>query len=128
MKQQKFSIKKRWDSLKFAFNGLVILFKEEHNARIHFVVAVCAIIAGFVLKISPYEWISIIFAIGFVIALEAVNSAIENMADFVSPAKDERIKRIKDLSAAGVLIGAVAALAAGLIVFVPKIIQFMFFR
>lgn len=128
MKQQKFSIKKRLNSFTFAFNGLAILLKEEHNARIHLVAAVCAIIAGFVLKISPYEWISIIFAIGFVIALEAVNSALENMADFVSPAKDERIKRIKDLSAAGVLIGATAALAIGLIVFVPKIIQFMLFR
>jgi len=120
MKQQKFSIIKRIKSFVYAFNGLKILIKEEHNSRIHFFATIVVLIASIVLKISLFEWIAIIFAIGFVISLEVVNSAIENIADFISPEKDEKIKKIKDLAAAAVLISAITAFIIGLIVFLPK--------
>src|SRR5690606_26082653 len=121
MKHQKFSISKRLSSFKYAFNGLRILVKEEHNSRIHFLAAILVLIAGFLLKISALEWLIIIFAIGFVIANEIINSSIENIAYFISPDKDERIKKIKDLSAAAVLISAITAFIIGLIIFIPKI-------
>jgi diacylglycerol kinase len=119
--QQKFSIRKRLKSFVFAFNGLHILFREEHNSHIHLVAALCAFIAGLFLKITATEWVAVVFAIGFVFAMELINSAIENMVDFVSTERNEHIKRIKDLSAAGVLVSAIVALAVGLIVFLPKI-------
>lgn len=122
MEPQKFSIRKRIKSFSFAFNGLKILITEEHNSRIHLVAAICVVIASIVFKVSALEWIAVIVAIGFVFALEIVNSAIESMADFVSPEKNEKIKKIKDLSAAGVLISAITALIIGIIVFLPKIL------
>lgn len=121
MKNQKFSIINRLLSFKHAFNGLSILIKEEHNARIHLVASIGVIIACLVFKISLYEWIAIIFAVGLVFCLEIINSSIENMADFISPEKHEMIKKIKDLSASGVLISALTALIIGLIIFLPKI-------
>lgn len=122
MKPQKFSIRKRIKSFLFAFNGLKILMTEEHNARIHLVAAICAVIASIVFEISAFEWIAVIVAIGLVFALELMNSAIERIADFIAPEKNEKIKKIKDLSAAGVLISAITALIVGLIVFLPKIL------
>lgn len=95
---------------------------EEHNARIHLVAAICAVIASIVFEISAFEWIAVMVAIGLVFALELMNSAIESIADFVAPEKNEKIKKIKDLSAAGVLISAITALIVGLIVFLPKIL------
>jgi diacylglycerol kinase len=124
MKNQKFSMVQRLKSFTHAFNGLKILLKEEHNARIHLVAAIIVVIAGFVLKISIIEWIAIVFAIGFVFTTEIINSSIENIADFISPEKHDKIKKIKDLAAAGVLIGAVTALIVGLIIFLPKILEF----
>lgn len=124
MKNQKFSISQRLKSFPHAFNGLKILLREEHNARIHFVAAILVIIAGVVLKISTEEWITLVFAIGFVITAEIINSSIENIADFISPEKHEKIKKIKDLAAAGVLISAATALIVGLIIFLPKILEF----
>jgi diacylglycerol kinase len=121
MKNQKFSIINRLLSFKHAFNGLSILIKEEHNARIHLVASICVIIACLVFKISLYEWIAIVFAVGLVFCLEIINSSIENIADFISPEKHEMIKKIKDLSASGVLISALTALIIGLIIFLPKI-------
>jgi diacylglycerol kinase len=121
MQRGKFSIRKRLKSFKYAFNGLKILIGEEFNARIHLLIACCVGIAGFVFRLSRGEWIAVIFCIAGVFALEAINSAIENLADFISPKKHETMKKIKDLSAAAVLIAAIAAAIVGLIVFLPKI-------
>lgn len=121
MKKQNFSIVKRIQSFKYAFTGLKILIKEEHNARIHLVAMISVIIAGYFFKISINEWIAVFLSIGFVFSIEIINSAIENMADFISPEKNASIKKIKDLSAASVLIAALTALIIGLLIFIPKI-------
>jgi diacylglycerol kinase len=121
--QQKFSLKSRLKSFRFAFNGLKVLFVEEHNARIHLFATALVIALGFYLNISLFEWIALVFAIGFVLAAETFNSALENMSDFISEARNIQIKKIKDLSAAAVLISAITALVIGRIIFVPKIIM-----
>ncbi|TKB97555.1 diacylglycerol kinase family protein [Pedobacter cryophilus] len=113
-------------SFSYAFNGLKILFKEELNAKVHFVIAIAIIICGFVFQVSGTEWIAIIFAIGLVLSLELLNTAIEQIANFISPEKHEKIKRIKDLAAASVVIGVIAAVIIGLIIFLPKIIIWAF--
>lgn len=123
MKQQGFSIKKRIESFGFAFNGLKILIREEHNAQIHLFAIICVTIVGFGFKISAPEWIAVVGAFGFVIAMEIVNSAIEGISDFISPEKHKMIKKIKDLSAAAVLVAAITAFIIGLIVFAPKILE-----
>ncbi len=117
MEHNKFSIKKRLKSFVFAFNGLGILLKEEHNSRIHLIASVIAIIAAILFKLNTFEWIAIIFSIGLVITVEIINTVIENVADFIAPGKNEKIKKIKDLSAAAVLISSITAL----IIFLPKI-------
>ena len=122
MKQKKFSLKKQLKSFKYAFNGLKILLREEPNAKIHFFVAVCVLIAGFAFRISAGEWIAVLLCIGLVIALELLNSALENLADFVSSEKHEVIKKVKDLAAGAVLVGAVVSATVGIIVFLPKAI------
>jgi diacylglycerol kinase len=121
MKSQTFSIRKRLKSFPHAFNGLKIALKEEHNMRIHFVVTFCVLALSIFFNISKYEWVAIIFAIGFVFTMELINSAIENLIDFISLEKHDTIRKIKDLSAAAVLISAFVALIIGLIIFLPKI-------
>ena len=122
MKEEKFSIAKRLKSFTYAFNGLRILLKEEHNSRIHLFATICVVVAGFVFHISPLEWVAVVFAIGMVFDGEIFNSAIEDLADVVCLERDERIKKVKDLSAAAVLVSAFTALAIGLIIFIPKIV------
>jgi diacylglycerol kinase len=121
MKQEKFSIKKRLKSFVYAFNGLVLLFKNEHNARIHLLATVCVIASGILFKINTLEWIAVIFAIGLVFVSEIINSSIERLADFISPAMHAKIKSVKDFASAAVLFAAIVALIIGLIIFVPYI-------
>lgn len=62
-----------------------------------------------------------LFMYRLVLSAEAVNSAIEALADRVSPAYDEAIKRTKDLAAGAVLLLAIASAVVGLIIFLPKL-------
>jgi diacylglycerol kinase (ATP) len=123
MKEEKFSITKRLKSFTYAFNGLRVLIKEEHNAWIHLFATVCVVVAGILFKISLMEWVAVVFAIGLVFSFEIINTSVEHIADFICPERDDRIKRIKDLAAAAVLVSAITAAVIGLIVFIPKIIE-----
>jgi diacylglycerol kinase len=125
MQQEPFSIKKRFKSFHYAFNGLCILVREEHNSRIHLTAAFVAIVMGFLLKINPFEWMAIVFSIGLVFAFEILNSAVENLADFTTSEKNELIKKVKDLSAGAVLVSAITALIIGIIVFLPKMLTYV---
>jgi diacylglycerol kinase len=70
-----------------------------------------AITLGFVFRISTTEWIAICIVIGLVFAMEAINTAIETLADYACNKQiDSRIAKAKDLAAAGVLMAAIAAL------------------
>jgi undecaprenol kinase/diacylglycerol kinase (ATP) len=86
-------------------------------------VTLSVVAAGLFYNISSNEWIAIIFSIGLVLSLEIINSSIENIADFISPERHEKIKKVKDLSAAAVLISSVTALIIGLIIFIPRILE-----
>lgn len=120
-KNQKFSISTRLKSFNYAFNGLKLFFIIEHNGRIHLFAAVLAIALSAYLQISAFEWIAIMSVISIVFVAEILNSSIEKLADFISPEVHPKIKIVKDLAAAAVLIAAFLALVIGGIIFLPKL-------
>ena len=108
-------------SFQFAFKGLRLLIIEEPNARFHLLAAGATIALGFLLKIETMEWVAILLCIGLVIAMELINTSIENLSDFIAPKRDEKIGKIKDLAAAAVLVCAIIAVITGCIIFLPKL-------
>lgn len=122
MKSGKFSIQARLRSFTHAFRGLWWLIRDEHNSWIHLAIVAILVPACFILNISLTEWMIIILCIGLVLSLELINSAIERMADKISPHQDADIGKIKDIAAAAVLISAIASAIIGLIILVPKFI------
>lgn len=122
MKNNGFTLRKRLAGFKYAFRGIKRLFTHEPNSWIHLFVTVCVLIAGIGLHIAVWEWIVIVLAIGFVLAAEAFNSAIECLGDAVSQEPNDFVKHAKDLAAGAVLLSAITAAIVGLIVFLPKVI------
>lgn len=117
---KKFSTKARLKSFYYAFQGLKLFFQTQHNAWIHAVSAIVVILLGFLFNINTTEWCWLIVAIAMVFITEMLNTAIEFLCDFVSSEIHPQIKKVKDVSAAAVLIASVAAVAIGLILFLPK--------
>lgn len=116
-------IKDRIRSFGYAFEGIAELFRNTQNARIHACVTIIVIAAGIWLQPSAMEWCLLSLCIGGVLAAEAINSSIESLADKVSPEKDPLIKKSKDLAAGGVLLMTFAAVATGLVIFIPLLIR-----
>ncbi len=117
-KKKPFSVKERILSFKYAFNGLYLMLRNEHNAWIHCLAAIVAITGGWFLEISKVEWLFVLGAIFLVFALEMINTAIEHLCDAVTLEDNPHIKIAKDVAAGAVLVGAIFALVvAGFIIY-----------
>lgn len=111
---------------KNAFSGLFYSLKEEISLVIHFIIAAIIIVLAGILheKMSWSDWAIIVLVIGFVISLELINTAIENIVDMVSFKFNMNAKKIKDISAAAILVMSISAIIVGLIILIPKIIEY----
>ncbi|HGA1368380.1 TPA: diacylglycerol kinase family protein [Streptococcus suis] len=133
MDLQENNSKNRWKnreliaSLEFAVTGLFTAFKEERNMKKHLASAVLVMLAGLIFQVSVTEWLFLLLSISLVIAFEIVNSAIENVVDLASDYHFSMLaKNAKDMAAGAVLFVSGFALLTGLIIFVPKIWNFIF--
>ncbi|WP_374757842.1 diacylglycerol kinase family protein [Dyadobacter sediminis] len=111
-------------SFRYAGVGIYNLFRYENNARIHLLACIFVVIAGVFFDISSAEWSLLVIQIGLVWSAEAVNTAVEKLADVVSPEYHPGIKVVKDTAAAAVLILAISAVIVGGIIFIPKALLF----
>lgn len=113
------------DSFRYAFYGICEAYKGEQNLKIHTVFAILVIICGFFFKISYVEWLICLVLIGLVLMAEFFNTAIEYVVDLASPSVHPLAKLAKDTASAGVLMMAIISAMIGLIIFVPKVIEFV---
>jgi diacylglycerol kinase (ATP) len=110
----------RFKSMGFAFKGAIKLITTEHSVMVQSSIAVILIIAGIYFDISKTEWLFQTLAIGLVLSIEGLNTAVEKVADFIHPEFHERIGFIKDIAAGSVFFAAMTALAIGCIIYIPK--------
>ena len=113
---------KFFKSFSYALKGIITLFKQEPNARVHLLAAMVALVLGVVLEAAWFEWMIMILVTGGVLATELINTSIEGLADLYSRDYDSRIEKIKDLSAGAVLVAAITALIVAIIIFLPKVL------
>lgn len=114
-----------YKSFGFAFEGIYAGIRKERNMKIHCLFAVCVVIAGAILRISILEWCICLVLFGLIFSLELVNTAVEAVVDLVTEEKKPLAKLAKDTAAGAVLIAAIMAAAAGLLIFVPKVVSFL---
>ena len=106
-------------SFKFAWNGVLFLFRSQRNAKVQLGVAVLVCAAGFLFGISQLEWVAVLLCIALVLAAEGINTAIESLADALHPEEHPLVGRAKDAAAGAVLLCAIGAAVVALIVFLP---------
>ncbi len=110
----------RLKSMGFALRGAIKLITTEHSIMVQSSVGVLLILAGFYCHISTTEWLFQILALGLVLSIEGLNTAVEKIADFIHPNYHEKIGFIKDIAAGSVFFAAMTAIAIILIIYVPK--------
>ncbi|MDG1226509.1 MAG: diacylglycerol kinase family protein [Polaribacter sp.] len=111
----------RLRSLKFALRGMWLLITTEDSIKAQLFIAIVATVLGFYFDISNIEWMIQFLAIGMVLVAEAVNTAVEEVADFIHPDYHKKIGLIKDIAAGAPSFAACISLIIAGFIYIPKI-------
>jgi diacylglycerol kinase len=114
-------LRTRLHSFRHAFSGFQRVFLTQRNAWIHSVIALIAFLAAFWLGLPARDWAVIVLTAALVFTAEFLNTAIEAVVDLASPAQHDLAGAAKDISAAAVLITALAAILMGLLILGPPL-------
>ena len=108
---------------KFAYRGISYLFLYHRNMRVIFMIGIAAFLTGFFFKLRGIELAILCATITLVFMAEIFNTAIEMLMDMLNPCYNIRLKLIKDIAAAVVLLTSLNAVAVGYILFIRKIFR-----
>lgn len=117
---QPFTLRGRFASFRYAFRGIAAMVRSQHNARIHAFATAAVVAAGIALGIERLEWAALALAAVAVWSAEALNTALEFLADAACPERHPLVAKAKDVAAGAVLIAAAGAAVVGLLVFGSK--------
>ena len=116
--------------MRFALNGLIILFRKERNFRIMGIISVIVVIVGYSLDyfgehINRFEWAILWCAMGLVFVSEGLNTALETTIDVLHPEQNPMIGRAKDMAAGATLTASIVAIIVGLYIFGPHVMSIL---
>ena len=120
MKKKESFYQGRVKGMGYAIKGAWMLLMNEASIQVQAVIAVLITVAGFFFNISTTEWILQTITIALVLSIEGLNTAIEEMADFIHPDQNPKIGYIKDVAAGAVFFAAVAAVIVACLIYIPK--------
>ena len=106
-------------SFRAAFHGFWHVLRYESSFKYMCAVAVLVLGGMLYFGTSRQENVALLTMIFAVLALELMNTAFERFLDFLNPDHDERIKMIKDVLAAIVLVVSCGAAVIGAVIFFP---------
>lgn len=114
-------LKSRLKGFYYAIKGAWMLLKTEQSIQVQMVVSIGVIAAGFYFDITATEWMLQLFAIGLVMSIEGLNTAVEELANFVHPDFHNKIGHIKDIAAGAVFFAAIIAVIIAFIIYTPYV-------
>ncbi len=103
--------------------GLLNAWRSQRNMRIHTLAAYTVLAAAWLFQVSLFEWLALFLTITLVLTMEVLNTALETVVDLARPEYDPLAARAKDIAAGAVLLAAVSSVAAGVMVFAPRLDQ-----
>jgi len=106
----------------YAIKGIKIAWEEELNFQIDVYAAAAALFLGWLLSVPAMQMLVLILAIGIVMAVELLNTALEEFCDMVKAEHDPHVGKIKDLAAGAVLLASSAAFVIGCMIFIPRLV------
>jgi undecaprenol kinase len=99
--------------LGFALEGLKAAWLIERSFRTQVVIACLVLLAMIFLRPDYIWWALVLIVIALVLGAELFNTALENLSDHLHPEIHEKIKLVKDVAAAAVLVFSLMAALVG---------------
>ncbi len=113
-------------SFKNAFRGLMWVLRTQRNIKIHLFLSFLSMVGGAYFRIGYGEFLVILTLIATGLSIEVINTAIEETIDALDKNQREEIRIAKDVSAAAMLMFSVVAFCIACIIFIPRILFFIF--
>lgn len=110
-------------SFGYAFRGIYYALKYNQNLRIHFGMAILVIVASILFRVNAFEMEILGVMILLVISAEMVNTAIEQMVDYVTQQHTKEAEIAKDVAAGMVLLTVIGSVIVGVLVFAPHVLK-----
>ena len=111
------------ESVGYACNGVASALKSEANLRIQFIATGLVLILAWMFNLSLGQVSILIITATFVLVMELVNTAVENLADVVHPSQHEEVRKLKDMMAGAVMLSSLSAMVVGVLIFAPSIVS-----
>jgi diacylglycerol kinase (ATP) len=124
--KRRFELAARMKSMRHALHGVAYVLRSQHNAWIHAAATLFVALAGFFFQLTAVEWCCIVIAASSVWTAEALNTALELLADAAIKDLHPLVGHAKDVAAGAVLVTAIGAAIVGTIIFWPHILGFLF--
>ena len=118
-------------SFNYAVSGIISAIKTEKNMKIHYFIAIIAIIASLFFDFNRIEFLLLLFAISLVFVAEMLNTALETIVDLITSDYHPLARLAKDIAAGAVLIAALNSLVIGYLLFFDRFNTFtdvLFFK
>ncbi len=122
---ERFSIAGRIKSFRYAIQGIILMVKSQHNAWLHATASILVMLVSAFFRLSPAEWCWMVIAIMAVWTAEALNTALEFLADVASPEFHPLVEKAKDVAAGAVLISAGGSVIIALLILGPYTLRFL---
>lgn len=116
---KKKGVKRFFHSIKYSLEGLIYAYRYEQSLWIHGVATIFSISLGVIFRIKLSEWAIVFIALGSILGIELINTAIEATVDLVTLETHPLAKIAKDCGSAASFILTLVALVIGLFVFGP---------
>lgn len=110
-------------SVKYSIDGLYYAYRYEQSLWLLGLVTILAIIMGFIFKISFSEWAIIFIALGAILALELINTAIEAAVDLTTTKIHPLAKIAKDCGSAASFVMSIVSIVISMFVFGPYLMK-----
>ncbi len=118
---KKKGIKRFFHSVKYSIEGLLYAYRYEQSLWIHGVATIFSVCLGIIFQIKLSEWAIVFIALGVILGMELINTAIEAAVDLVTLEHHPLAKIAKDCGSAASFIMSLVAIVIGLFVFGPYI-------
>ena len=118
-------LESRRHSFRAALKGVAHVVRTQPNARIELAAIVVVIAAAGFFRVTAVEWAILVAVMFGVLALEAVNTAVEATIDLVSPDYHPLAGVAKDAAAGALIVAVVGSIAVAAAIFGPRLLALL---
>lgn len=120
---KKKGINRFFASIKYSIEGLVYAYRYEQSLWLHGAFSLITILFGIIFQIKLSEWAIVFIALGVLLSMELINTAIEAAVDLITLEIHPLAKVAKDCGSAASFVMTFVAIVICLFVYGPYIMR-----